>query len=87
MVSVPIERVCVLSGYLSHPNPPEARIGSTRPRTAKSDVSPPVWLSSAQATKAVSPSSREEIVAAHAPNRSPVIVVLTWISGRQSHLG
>src|SRR5829696_3439524 len=83
MVSVPIERVCVLSGYLSHPNPPEGRIGSTRPRTAKSDVSPPVWLLSCQATKAVSLSPKAKSVAARTLDRLTLglsIVVVTSTS-------
>jgi hypothetical protein len=65
---------------------PEARIGSTRPRTVKSDGSPPVLLSSAQVIKAVSPSPGATIAAARALNRSPVVVVLTRNSGSSENL-
>jgi len=48
----------------SHQNPPGG-IASGRPRTARPEGSPPVWLSSVQAAKAISPSD-PEVVAAEA---------------------
>jgi hypothetical protein len=62
----------------SHQKPPGG-IASGRPRTARPEGSPPLWLSSVQAAKAISPSG-PVVVAPARLNRWLPVEVLNWVT-------